>query len=407
VGVDGSRSSCGQGGQIHALSISLLEFMMSTPTTASRPAKIVVVGAGPAGATCALELRRHSGGEVLLLDSAHYPRRKVCGSGLSPSSLTQLEALDLLDGVRPLHLAMKGMRAIGPGGGEIILRGSKGAWVVPRTEFDHHLVQAAVAAGATLGEGTRVTGILRDPSGDACGVQTRAGDIEADLVVIATGSPSPFDLDDSPREGIRTIMGWYEGRLPDQLGTMVWSTRLRGYYAWAFPEPGDVVNIGLTIREDDPAASHLRELFTEILAEHFADYAAPGREIGRWAGHPATVTHRVGNLAAKREILVGEAARLVCPGTVEGISFAMQSGRIAAATVQRTFSVGDGLPRLAQKRYQLDVAAQMLPSFLAGEALYQAMRQPKLLQGLARLIDPQTIAGGLTKLVGEVPLAAG
>lgn len=376
-------------------------------SAAHRSPKIVVVGAGPAGSTCALELCRHGVGDVVLLDRSEYPRRKVCGSGLSPLALGQLAALDLLDTMRPLHIDMRGLRAIGPGGTEVRLQGAKGAWVVPRTELDHRLVRAAIDEGVTMREGTRVTEILRDGDGMARGVQTHDDEeIEADLVVIANGSPSNFERDEHAREGIRTIVGWYEGRLPDQVGTMIWDRRLGGYYAWAFPEPGDVINIGITLREDHEAGHHLRDLFTEILGEHFGDLASEDRRIGKWAGHPATVTHRVGPIAAAREILVGEAARLVCPGTVEGISFAMHSGRLAANAIRRSFTVDKGLSTLGQKRYQADVVTQILPTFLAGEALYQVMRQPRLVEGLALLVDPTTLAKNLSKLLGERPAGA-
>jgi flavin-dependent dehydrogenase len=380
------------------------DHMPSNATSAARrPAKIVVVGAGPAGSTCALELRRHGVGDVVLVDRSEYPRRKVCGSGLSPLALGQLAALDLLDTMRPLHIEMRGLRVVGPGGTEVRLEGAKGAWVVPRTELDHRLVQAAIAEGVTMREGMRVTEIVRDAEGEARGVKTPDEEIEADLVVIANGSPSSFERDEHPREGIRTIVGWYQGRLPDQLGMMIWDRRLGGYYAWAFPEPGDVINIGLTLREDHEAGHHLRDLFTDILGEHFGDYASEDRQIGRWAGHPATVTHRIGPIAASREIFVGEAARLVCPGTVEGISFAMHSGRLAANAIRRSFDVERGLSLIGQKRYQVDVATQLLPTFLAGEALYQVMRQPRLVAGLTHLFDPATLAKNLSKLLGERP----
>lgn len=373
---------------------------------AQRRAKIVVVGAGPAGATAALQLARLGVGEVELLDRATYPRRKVCGSGLSPRALRQLDTLGLLDVIRPLHIAMNGLRAVGPAGTEIVLRGSKGAWVVPRTELDHRLVQAAVDAGATLREGTRVTEILRDDEGVAHGVKTRDEEIEADLVVIANGTPSSFERDEHPREGIRTIMGWFEGRLPDDIGAMIWDLRLGGYYAWAFPEPGDVVNIGLTLREDHERGHDLRGLLDEMLADHFGDLASGQRQIGKWAGHPATVTHRVGPIAFRREVFVGEAARLVCPATVEGISFAMHSARLAADAIGRAFTPGDGLSKVGQKRYQVDVATRILPTFLAGETLYQVMRRPKLVASIARMVDPSRTGRLLATLTGERPARA-
>ena len=49
-------------------------------------ADVIVVGAGPAGATTAFYLAQ-SGLDVLLLEKATFPREKVCGDGLTPRAV--------------------------------------------------------------------------------------------------------------------------------------------------------------------------------------------------------------------------------------------------------------------------------------------------------------------------------
>jgi flavin-dependent dehydrogenase len=301
---------------------------------------------------------------------------------------------------------MTGLRAVGPSGLEVVLRGSKGAWVVPRSELDHRLIMAAVRQGAVLKEGTRVMGVLESPDGEVRGVETQDESIEADFVVIANGSPSNFEVDAHPRDGIRTIMGWWKGRLPNNVGAMIWDARLGGYYAWAFPEPDDVVNVGITIPDTYERASRLRELFSEILEDHFREIVVGGEQLGRWMGHPATVTTRVGKVASARQLFVGEAARLVCPATVEGISFALESGRIAAQTIDRSLDPERGLSRAAQHRYRLELGARMLPTFLAGEGFFRIMRSNRARSVLTRIIDPRMVASGLTHFVGASSAAS-
>ena len=57
------------------------------PPTPNQPpadeADVIVVGAGPAGATTAFYLAQ-SGLDVLLLEKSRFPREKVCGDGLTP-----------------------------------------------------------------------------------------------------------------------------------------------------------------------------------------------------------------------------------------------------------------------------------------------------------------------------------
>ena len=371
----------------------------------SRLPKVVIVGAGPAGSACALELRRRGAAEVVVLDRATYPRRKVCGSGLSPLALEQLRQLDMLEQLRDVHIEMKGLQAVGPSGMRIMLQGNKGAWVVPRAELDNRLVQAAVRHGATLHEGTRVMEILHAPDGTARGVRTRDGEIEADLVIVANGSPSSFEIDTHPRDGIRTIVGWWQATLPNDTGIMIWDERLGGYYAWAFPEPNGIVNVGITIPEGFPRSSDVRALFAEILEEHFAHVVGSATQIGRFAGHPATVTTRIGKIVRPRTLFVGEAARLVCPGTVEGISFALESGRIAAKTIARSFDIERGFSTTAAQRYRLEIATEMLPKFLAGETFHRIMRSPTLRHRVTQLVGKNRLAK-LSHFVGEDSKAA-
>ncbi len=371
----------------------------------ARP-KIVVVGAGPAGSACALALQLRGSAEVLLLDKSTYPRVKVCGSGLSPKALSVLEQLGVRERFASGAIQMPKMLAKGPGGQEVLLSGRKGAWVVPRITFDQGLVDAAIEHGARFQQGVKVTGLARDPSGRVRGVQVGDDVIDADLVISATGSPSRFATDESPQYAIRTIMGWWRGAsLAPDTGMMIWDRRLDGYYAWAFPEPDSVVNIGITIPEHAAGAKQLKDLFRELLDEHFAAVVRGAEPIGKWMGHPAILTTKIGDHVAEEGLLyVGEAARLVCPATVEGISFAMESGVIAADVVTKHWDRVGGLSRVGRALYRTRLAARMLPKFWAGEAFVKLMRSDRARALTSRAIDVQWLASKATALVGEQPV---
>jgi flavin-dependent dehydrogenase len=367
--------------------------------------RVVVVGAGPAGSTCALELARTGAFEVQMLDKSQYPRVKVCGSGLSPSSLALLARLGLADQFAPRAAHMSKLLARGPDGGEVLVDGGHSAWVVPRLEFDYGLVRAAVDAGATMRESIKVTELLRDADGDVRGVRTDAGDIEADIVVCATGSPSRLSTDDSDAYAIRTIMGWWRGTsMPQDQGIMSWDRRLEGYYAWAFPEPDGVTNIGITIPENAAPAGRLKPLFDEILDDQFGDILRGAERVGKWMGHPAVVTTRVSDrIAEPRALWIGEAARFVSPGTVEGISFAMESGILAADTIAHHFDPARGLSRTGRTLYRVRVAAHMLPKFWAGEGLVKLMRSDRARYWATHAPGTQWLASKAARVVGHAP----
>jgi flavin-dependent dehydrogenase len=114
----------------------------------------------------------------------------------------------------------------------------------------------------------------------------------------------------------------------------------------------------------------------------------------------------VGKVATRHSLYIGEAARLVCPATVEGISFALESGRIAAQTIDRSLDPDRGLSGAAQQRYRAEIGARMLPFFFVGEGFYRVMRSPRARAGFAKLIDPRTAAGRLASLIGAESTAS-
>src|SRR5258708_36848547 len=59
---------------------------------------VIVVGAGPGGASASYYLAR-GGAKVLLLDKSNCPRDKTCGDGLSPRAISVLRDMGLLDSV--------------------------------------------------------------------------------------------------------------------------------------------------------------------------------------------------------------------------------------------------------------------------------------------------------------------
>ena len=64
---------------------------------------VLVVGAGPSGATAATVLAR-AGARVCLIDRAAFPRPKLCGDTLNPGALAILRRLDLAGCVEPRGL---------------------------------------------------------------------------------------------------------------------------------------------------------------------------------------------------------------------------------------------------------------------------------------------------------------
>ena len=87
--------------------------MSDTTPTPLPPATtdVLVVGAGPAGASAAAWAAR-AGLDVVLADAATFPRDKACGDGLTPRAIAELDKLGLGAWVRG-HGTNRGLRAAG------------------------------------------------------------------------------------------------------------------------------------------------------------------------------------------------------------------------------------------------------------------------------------------------------
>ncbi len=77
-------------------------------------ADVIVVGAGPAGATTAFYLAQ-SGLDVLLLEKSRFPREKVCGDGLTPRAVKSLVGMGISVSEQDGWVRNKGLRVIGAG----------------------------------------------------------------------------------------------------------------------------------------------------------------------------------------------------------------------------------------------------------------------------------------------------
>src|SRR4051794_6124068 len=117
----------------------------------------IVVGAGPAGSTCAYRLSS-AGASVLLLDKARFPRDKPCGGGVTIRALEQLPfGIDpVVEGVVDrFELRLRHRRGFSRTAPKPL------ALMTQRRRLDAYLVEQAVAAGAALrgrGRGARGRG---------------------------------------------------------------------------------------------------------------------------------------------------------------------------------------------------------------------------------------------------------
>src|SRR5439155_10759142 len=78
-------------------------------------ADVLVVGAGPAGASTAYQLARR-GLRVRILERSRFPRAKACAECLSPQASRLLHDMRVLTTLEPRGAQLRGMFVRAPGG---------------------------------------------------------------------------------------------------------------------------------------------------------------------------------------------------------------------------------------------------------------------------------------------------
>jgi geranylgeranyl reductase family protein len=302
---------------------------------------IAVIGGGPAGAATAMRAARQ-GASVVVLEKGAHGRDKICGDGLTPRAVAALNELEIplagahhIDGLR--MIAGKQVRELpwGSPGDRFPPHGA----VWPRRRLDAALIDAAVEAGADVRFRTEAD-VRIDDAGRVIGVRTQHGDIDADLVVAATGAPGAVaralgaDRDPNEPYGL-AIRAYVESprhldphieaclTVKDRNGTWVPG------YGWMFPCGDGTVNIGVG------ALSTMKGFKSLNLNTLLASYRSivqeswgigPNLERARAWRLPMSVVQRHG----AGWVAVGDAAGLVNPMNGEGIDYGLESGMLIA-----------------------------------------------------------------------------
>ena len=288
---------------------------------------LIVVGAGPAGSTCAA-LCAMAGKKVLLLEASRFPRDKVCGDCLNPTAWPVLEQLGVASRVRALPSSVPRMirfSVIGAGETEIPLPASHAATpelVVRRRDFDALLVEHAIASGVEFQDGSPATSFRR--VSNRWEITTSLGESHLSGHVVAAdgrnsvtarylGMHAP--LKRTARIGLQTHIPHpreYDGTLEMRIYS-------NGYGGLADLGNG-IANLCLVAND-----GAMKELRKEAEKYYPMASAAAWRSITPISRAPAR------SVAHNGVFLCGDAARVVEPFTGEGISFALRSGALLSS----------------------------------------------------------------------------
>jgi flavin-dependent dehydrogenase len=332
-------------------------------------ADVVVVGAGPAGASVAIRLARR-GVDVCLLDRARFPRVKPCGEFLSPGATPILEELGVRDAVEAVgairleHVRIDAHGAVVELDFPVGEGGPAWGYSLSRHALDAILLDAARKAGARVHEETRVEEVRIDSARAMVAARGPDGEptaIEASLVIGAGGRNCPvaraMGVQRRDRRARFDLLAHWSGRpaeegpagsSPDGVagrGSPVCELRVRGdRYVAIAPIEGGRWNVNCVVprsalrAETDPGA-----LYRRVTGVRERPAACPDDEV---VASDVTAI-RTARATADRALLVGDAALFLDPFTGQGIYLALRSAALAAEVVPEALAHGAGQRRLA------------------------------------------------------------
>jgi geranylgeranyl reductase family protein len=338
------------------------------------PAKtVLVVGGGPAGSAAAFWLAR-DGHEVTLVEKKEYPREKTCGDGLTPRAIRQLQDMGFDFDVPEFH-RITGLRSYA--GDDLMI---EMAWpehsrfpnwggVIRRLDLDQQVARLAEKEGVRIREKTTATPVIEAGTLTAVSL-VNGGSTESmkpDISIIADGSMNRFgrELGTERRRDYPMGMaarGYYSSPRSDdpflesQLDLRDGNGNTMPGYGWVFPLGDGTVNVGVGLLS---TFRHWKDVNTTNMMNDYVasapDYWELSEEsrLSKPMGGKLTMSYSKSPLVGGNWLTIGDAAGAINPWNGEGISYAYETGRLAAEYVGQAIGADDpGLLRRYPQRLE-------------------------------------------------------
>ncbi|MEW6188792.1 MAG: geranylgeranyl reductase family protein [Actinomycetota bacterium] len=369
--------------------------------------EVAIVGAGPGGSSAAYYLSK-LGHKVLFVDKCRFPRDKACGDGISPRAVGILKDMGLLPEIEGKFKRTRGVRIFATKGGCIeanwppVKKYPRYGFIIPRIELDDILRRHAIRAGAEFWDNCLVIEPLLE-NGKVIGVRAKRDGkhlkIYSPFVIAADGAHSRVGrilglLKRKPRSIGIAIRAYYQGIEDDDFMEIYGEDCILPAFGWIFPAGNGIANVGVGALIDDVKKYQLN--LPQVLSNFIHNSAHARKKLTKAIplDSPKGDVLRGGmasEAVASGVLLVGDAASLVNPFTGEGVTYALESGKLAAEVIDEVLRSGDSK---ALSKYKDLLHRRYALYFRVGTTFIKWISKPPLMnlgiglasknQGLAR-----------------------
>lgn len=398
---------------------------------------VIVIGGGPAGATCGTLLSEF-GHRTLILERTSFPRFHV-GESLIPETYWTLERLGLIEKLKassfPKKYSVQFFAETGKPSApfyfdDYIPADSSRTWQVWRGDFDEMLLNNAAQKGATVVTEAQVLDVLFD-NDRAVGVKvkTPAGEqtIASRVIVDATGQSAFLATrlglkqpDPKLKKGAIWTYFKHARRDPgrDEGATLILQTREKNSWFWFIPLTEEITSIGVT-GDMDYLFSGDRGKPEETFAQE-VERCNPLQErlvnATRVRDFFTTkdFSYQTTKAAGSGWVLIGDAFGFIDPIYSTGVFLALKSGEFAADAIHSAFDSNNfSAEQLggwqAEHRRGIDLFRKLVYAFYTPEFSFgMFFRQfPQYRNNMTDLLMGNVFKPGVDEMFQHMPLEIG
>jgi geranylgeranyl reductase family protein len=286
--------------------------------------EVVIVGGGPAGAKCALDLTKN-GIYPSLIDDSH-PREKPCGGGISPQTI---QKFPFVEKFRNEGFTFDSFRIISCINTQAISKARRNGFCISRRIFDEGILRMATEKGTKL---VREKVLDLAWKGNHWQIKTSRSILSSKVIVGADGVNSIVrrkTIGQISPENLALTFGYLASPPEANMALIKFLAEFPGYI-WVFPTK-HYSNIGI--------GGELKygSLLKDLLDKFIDNYCPNTRIISRYAAMlPSVSDPGFFSLpcANERWVLIGDAAGHVDPISGGGIIYALWGGSLVAKAIK-------------------------------------------------------------------------